>query len=1006
VPDPKDLEKLEKVLGKLGENELEIGQIEEGEYIPKEPAPEEPSAREHVPEEPSLTEPSPREQVPEKKVSAEGEPDLDELLKDIEIGLSEERELEERPEEAKEAAGKAEKEPEPEIEEEIIPPSEPSLEKEKHEILEEKGKEEVEAAAPSEPEVETFDEEALDLPSDFDFGDLELKEGPEEGVFKPKGGKEEPIKPEEEEEAPEGEMEEVPAGEVEKELGLEEEEPIVEEEFELEEEAPAVEMEEAPPVEEEKIEAAEFDLPADFDMGDLELREGPPEEMFKEAAEEAPPVEEKEEEEIIEEGEEEEELEMPELEELEIFDKEEAAAPEEGVEEEISEEMIPEIEEEAVAPEEGGEEEISEEMIPEIEEELPPAEREKEEIEIELSDEDIVLVTTKLKQLAPNLAIRIRDIIIGETLPQDSMKELIDLLISDAPEKELLKLVESVTGERIIPRARVPEVISIPRRPTAITRIAANLGPVVRVAGLFVIILAIVTILFMVFIYRPMRAGRYYKEGIELLRNEQYSEAEYDFEKAVEIYPKVKEYDNFGWEYMISGNYSEAMEKFQQGIERDERVKNLEIRLHLAMLDNILGNYGEADTLYDKVIDQKPKDYEFKKLKGLNLIDWGKIEPEHLNASYNLFKDAYAENQKSPDPLFYMLYIHILRNDADNIDYLYNFLRERYPGSVNKQVFTDLAEYYLARDNVDPVRALMTDVIQKNPDYPEAYYTFSKYYKEIKNKELQEELLKGTIEVEKARKLVYPWEVRNRNLLSNAYNDLGEIYAGMEITGMSAESIKYFKQAIEENEQNVKAYFNLAQVYFYGEKNYELARVYYERAKRMGYESNDLTYNLGVLYFYNKDFRKAIQQWSVLTETMMDNPNINFAMGSALLHLGEYSAALGELLVLDGVYDDLVQKLGEIKPWRAYHKRIVLEAAHVSNNLGVAYEKLYETTGNSEYQKKSLVSLYKGGELADIMGIQRGEIQYNINYIIHPEVIRAGMAINNDVSNNYRFFTQ
>jgi tetratricopeptide (TPR) repeat protein len=980
VPDPKDLEKLEKVLGKLGEDELEIGQIEEGEYIPKE-----------VPEEPSAG-----EQVPEKQVPTEGESDLDELLRDIEIGLTEEKELEERPEEAEEVAREVEPEHEPEPKEEISPPTEPALGKEEYEIPEEKGKEEVEIEAPSEPEVETFDEEALDLPSDFDFGDLELREGPEEGVFKPGEKKEEPTEAEEEEEAPAGEMEEAPpveegieigeeaaAGEIEEPPSVEEEAPPVEEEVELEEEAPAGEMEEAPSVEEEKIEAAEFDLPTDFDMGDLEFREGPPEEVFKEAAKEAPPVEEKEEEEIREEGVEEEELEMPELEELEIFEKEEAATPEEGVEEEISEEMIPEIEEE-----------------------LPPAEREKEAIEIELSDEDIVLVTTKLKQLDPNLAIRIRDVIIGETLPLDSMKEMIDLLISDAPEKELLKLVESVTGERIIPRARVPEVISIPRRPTAITRIAANLGPVVRVAGLFVIILAIVTILFMVFIYRPMRAGRYYKEGIELLRNEQYSEAEYDFEKAVEIYPKVKEYDKFGWEYMISGNYSEAMGKFNQGIERDERVKNLEIRLHLAMLDNILGNYNKADTLYDVVIDQKPKDYEFKKLKGLNLIDWGRIEPEHLNASYNLFKDAYAENQKSPDPLFYMLYIHILRNDTENIAYLYNFLRERYPGSVNKEVFTGLAEYYLARDNVDPVRSLMTDVIQRNPDYPEAYYAFSKYYKKIKNKELQEELLKETVEVENERKLVYPWEVRNRDLLSNAYNDLGEIYAGMEITGMSAESIKYFKQAIEENEQNVKAYFNLAQVYFYGEKNYELARAYYERAKRMGFESNDLTYNLGVLYFYNKDFRKAIQQWSVMTETMMDNPNINFAMGSALLHLGEYSAALGELLVLDGEYDDLVQKLGEIKPWRAYHKRIVLEASHVSNNLGVAYEKLYETTGISEYQKKSLVSLYKGGELADIMGIQRGEIQYNINYIIHPEVIRSDMAINNDVSNNYRFFTQ
>ncbi|UCB44295.1 MAG: tetratricopeptide repeat protein [Spirochaetota bacterium] len=983
MPDPKDLEKIEQILGKLGENELEIGQVEEGEYIPKEVLPPE--------ELPTVSE----EVVPG---TPETEPDLDELLKDIEIGLREEKELEKKPGE------EAEVEAEPEVKEGITPPEEivlpeealptrgPELEEE--EAVEEEIKE-AEGEAPSEPEVEAPEAEGiLELPGGFDFGDLDLVEGPHEEIFKPK---EKIKKPEEEIPPAEVEIEGIPAGPA----------------------ARVIPEEEV--AKEEEMEAAEFDLPADFDMGDLEMKEGPPEGIFKEAAEEAPPVKkkeeveaaeeelEKEEIEVAEEGLEKEEIEMPELEELEALEealeKEEVLPPAEEEAVSIDELEFADIEKGPV-PEKPAKEKVSEEVVSEMEAVMPEEEREKGAIEIELSDEDIVIVTTKIKQLDPNLAIRIRDIIIGETLAVEAMTELIGLLVGDAPEKEIVELVELLTGEKVVPRARVPEVITVPRRPTAITRIVENLGPVVRVAGLFVVILAIVTILFMVFIYKPMRAGRYYKEGIELLRIEQYSEAELNFKKAVNIYEKVKEYNNFGWEYMVSGNYSEAMIKFQQGIEKDVRVKNLDIRLNSAKLHNILGNYEQADQLYDVVIEHKPKVYEFIELKGLNLIDWGKIEPEHLNSSYILFKEEFAENQKSPDPLFPMLYIHILRKDEENIDYLYDLLTERYPRVVDKKVFTELAEHYLTKEDVDSVRAIMADVIQADPDYPEAYYTFSKYYKIIKNKTLQEELLKRTIEFENARELVYPWEARNRELLSNAYNDLGEIYAGMDIPGMSAEAIKYFKQAIEEKDQNVKSYFNLAQVFFYGEKNYDMARTYYELAKRMGFENNDLMYNLGILYFYNKDFGRALRQWSELTETMLDNPNINYAIGSALLHLGEYSSALGELLVLDELYDDLVKRLGEIKPWRAYHKRIVLEASRVSNNLGVAYQKLYEITGDPEYQKKSLVSLYKGGELADIIGIQRGEIQYNINYIIHPEVIRGDMAINSDVSHDYRFFTQ
>jgi hypothetical protein len=99
--------------------------------------------------------------------------------------------------------------------------------------------------------------------------------------------------------------------------------------------------------------------------------------------------------------------------------------------------------------------------------------------------------------------------------------------------------------------------------------------------------------------------------------------------------------------------------------------------------------------------------------------------------------------------------------------------------------------------------------------------------------------------------------------------------------------------------------------------------------------------------------------------------------------------------------------LGEIKPWRDYHERIVLEAVAVYNNLAVAYYRNAEEIGDesekAEYEKNALLSLYKAGELADLMGTERGKIQYNIQKIIHPKVARGEMAINDELSSNYRF---
>jgi len=926
VPDSKDLEKISKMLGEIGEKELEIGEIREeeipgleGEGIPGEEE-EEPEV---ISEEVLPTQAVPVEGAPEEPAREEGEDEFAELLKDIEIGLKEEKEFEEKisMEGKEEEAHGLPEVPEADETEEVIQPAEEKREEEIplsasiEYIPEEEEEAEIgEGLAVKEEEAE---EGGLDLPEDFEMDNLTFKEGPPEELMSAKKAAPEPAP-----EAPE-EAVEIP------------EEPALEE-FEIPE-APeeAVEIPQAP----------------------------------EKPAEPEPSVE---------------EYEMPDLEDLESLESVEEAPV-------LEVEAVTEVPEVIEAPEEA---EVKRAGLPE-------------EARIDLSDEDIILIKTKLKQINPQLASYVRDVIIKGTLPVLVVNTIINLLIKDAPEEEITKYIEGVIGKKIVPERLVPGVITVERKPGILENLYQNIAPLIRIAALFVVILAILSILFMVFVYKPMKAARYYREGVEFIQNEQYDQAEQSFTRAIGIYERVKEYDRFGWEYMISGNYEAARKKLETGIAKDSDVKNIDIRLHMAKLHNVLGEFPDADRLYDEVIAKEPGKYEYVKLKGVNLIDWGEREEEsHLDDAYILFENAFSRKPKNSDPLFKMLSIKIFQKKQDDIGFLYAYLSERFPQDVDKEVYTDLASYYISQEIFGQIRDILMGVLQGFPEYPPAYYAFADYYKEIRNRNMQEEFLHTAVESENRRELHYPWEKRDRELLSNAYNDLGEIYAEGETPGIAAEAINYFKKAVDQNSKNVKAYFNLAEVYFYKEKNYPLATRYYEKAEAGGFVSNDLDYNLGLLYFYKKSFLKALTRWSALSEVVPDNAYIGTAMGSAFLYLEKYNAALGELLVLSEFYDDLIKNLGEIKPWRAYHKRILLEAAAVNNNLGVAYEKLSEINQNPEYQRESLVFLYKAGELADIMGTERGKIQYNINYIIHPEVIRGDMAINDDLSDNYRFYIQ
>jgi len=275
--------------------------------------------------------------------------------------------------------------------------------------------------------------------------------------------------------------------------------------------------------------------------------------------------------------------------------------------------------------------------------------------------------------------------------------------------------------------------------------------------------------------------------------------------------------------------------------------------------------------------------------------------------------------------------------------------------------------------------------------------------------------------------LLFPWDKTNTALISRAYNDLGEIYAQSDSKEKVAQAIIYFKNAISPRDSegrplvtsgitfNPEANFNLAQVYFYNVKDYDNALKHYGifnneiqkgRLERSEYSPylNDLYYNLGYIYYnYRKDWTRALSYWSKLDPVLPDNPHVQMAIANTMLHEGAYESALGRYIYLSEVYDLLVDDLGEIKPWRKDHKRILGESAAVYNNLGVAYQKLNEQKRIYDYQRNSLVALYKAGEYADILGEDRGIIQYNIHYIIHPEIVRSDMKINDNLSDNYLF---
>jgi len=77
--------------------------------------------------------------------------------------------------------------------------------------------------------------------------------------------------------------------------------------------------------------------------------------------------------------------------------------------------------------------------------------------------------------------------------------------------------------------------------------------------------------------------------------------------------------------------------------------------------------------------------------------------------------------------------------------------------------------------------------------------------------------------------------------------------------------------------------------------NYQISRDKYEKAIEEGYESSEVHYNLGRIYYLNKLYQKALDQWLNLYEDFAEKPEIMFALGKRLLPYGQLRCGQGRI---------------------------------------------------------------------------------------------------------------
>ncbi len=121
--------------------------------------------------------------------------------------------------------------------------------------------------------------------------------------------------------------------------------------------------------------------------------------------------------------------------------------------------------------------------------------------------------------------------------------------------------------------------------------------------------------------------------------------------------------------------------------------------------------------------------------------------------------------------------------------------------------------------------------------------------------------------------------------------------------------------------------------------NYRIAGEKYETALAENFESPELHYNLGRIYYLGRQYRKALDQWLNLYQDFVERPELMIALGNAFYHLGNYETGKAEYMKLISVFEYEADRIRLPNPGMASHVKVFRTLSSAYNNLGAVYQQ-------------------------------------------------------------------
>ena len=573
-------------------------------------------------------------------------------------------------------------------------------------------------------------------------------------------------------------------------------------------------------------------------------------------------------------------------------------------------------------------------------------------------------VIDSIKNLSPLTRYHVLDAILNEKLDQSSMRELLEALDSEKSNEDITELINRELGLSIkeYGKSGILELIPIPNS-------LKDYAHIIRVAAVFLILFVGIVLLSYQFVYKPIKANEYFKNGLADIYKGAYNNAEINFAQGNKLKPKqIKWFNRYGKAYIERERFDSALAKIEDAL--NIKPRDFDSRVLFGYYYRSKGekqlseeDYIKGEELYNDMLSYVSKKNQLKTVydeRGILMISRAKnlSQTNYYDNAYNnyiqminLFGDNVVARKRA-------MLIRIYQDNYKQVKALQEHINNLKSGYIDDDVYPKLARYLLNNNDFYGSRTLLEKILKKYPSNLEAIIGYADYQARLKHYEKARDILVNT---------ALPMFENNpyRRGKEFVYNMLGQIYYNL---GEFGNSINNFNAALEINKTYPDANYNLANLYFYQDKDYEKAKEHYQLA----YDNlppelrgDKLLYNLSWIYYLNNEFDRAFEGFNALFQKNPSNSVVSYALGNSLLHLdranlanGFYRNALNQIL-------SRREKLGRLEMRTESDFFLLSYLASLYNNMGVSYAYNSTIENNAQNEREAFKNFVLASEYFD-----------------------------------------